>query len=58
MKRESGRENSQRWKSYVAATENMFAHSTWNAANLYGGSLAALSKRDKGENFHVEKPPA
>ena len=29
----------------------MFAHSTWNAANLYGGSLAALSKRDKGENF-------
>ena len=44
MKRESGRENSQRWKSYVAATENMFAHSTWNAANLYGGSLAAQER--------------
>ena len=29
--------------------------SKWNPANLYGGSIAALSKR---ENFHVEKPPA
>ena len=53
------------WKRKLAKMEmlcgsylNMFAHSTWNAANLYGGSLAALSKRDKGENFHVEKPPA
>ena len=59
------RNGKRKWKRKLAKMEklcgsyrNMFAHSTWNAANLYGGSLEAFSKRDKGENFHVEKPPA
>ena len=32
--------------------------SSLHTVHGYGGSLAALSKRDKGENFHAEKPPA